>query len=103
MKNIFKIIFNRYFLTITAFFVWIVFFDDSNLFNQIERTNELKALNKKNEYYEEQNLILRSELNKLKKDTATLIKYAREKYFMKKDNEDVYVFDSTATVPTMAN
>lgn len=103
MKNILKIIFNRYVLTITAFFVWIVFFDDSNLFNQIERTNELKALNKKNEYYEEQNLILRSELNKLKKDTATLIKYAREKYFMKKDNEDVYVFDSAATVPTMNN
>lgn len=83
-------------LAITAFTVWITFFDESNLFVQRQRTKELNDLNKKIEYYKGQVDQTKQELNDLQNDPVILEKYAREKYFMKKDNEDVFVIDSSS-------
>ena len=83
-------------LAITAFTVWITFFDESNLFVQRQRTKELNDLNKKIEYYKGQVDQTKQELNDLQNDPVILEKYAREKYFMKMDNEDVFVIDSSS-------
>ena len=83
-------------LAITAFAVWITFFDESNLFVQRQRTKELNDLNKKIEYYKSQVDQTRQELKSLQNDPAILEKYAREKYFMKRDNEEVFIVDSSA-------
>ena len=85
---------NRYWLAIAAFAVWIIFFDESNLFVQRQRTRELNELNKKIVYYKGQVAQTRQELKDLQNDPAILEKYAREKYFMKRDNEEVFVVDS---------
>ena len=87
---------SRYVLAITAFAVWITFFDESNLFVQRQRTKELNDLNKKIEYYKSQVDQTRQELKSLQNDPAILEKYAREKYFMKRDNEEVFIVDSSA-------
>jgi cell division protein FtsB len=89
-----KIFANRYLLAVTAFAVWIIFFDENNLFVQRQRTKELSELRKKIEYYKTQVEDTKKELKDLQNDPATLEKYAREKYFMKRDNEDVYVIDT---------
>ena len=91
-----SIVSSRYLLAITAFTVWITFFDESNLFVQRQRTKELNDLNKKIEYYKGQVDQTKQELNDLQNDPVILEKYAREKYFMKRDNEEVFIIDSSA-------
>ena len=85
---------NRYLLAITAFAVWITFFDENNLFVQRQRTKDLNELKAKIAYYHSQVDLTKKELKDLQNDPATLEKYAREKYFMKRDNEEVFVVDS---------
>ncbi|MES2645742.1 MAG: septum formation initiator family protein [Bacteroidota bacterium] len=96
IRILFLIVSNRYLLAISAFAVWVAFFDESNLFVQRQRTRELNELNKKIEYYKSQVADTKQELNDLQNDPVMLEKYAREKYFMKRDNEDVYIIDSPA-------
>lgn len=93
-RIIYTIFTNRYLLAITAFAVWIIFFDENNLFVQRQRSKELNELKTKIEYYRTQVDLTKKELKDLRNDPATLEKYAREKYFMKRDNEDVYVIDT---------
>ena len=96
VRFFFTIISNRYTLALAAFIIWVVFFDESNMFVQRQRTQELVQLNKKIDYYKTQVTQARQELKDLDNDPAALEKYAREKYFMKRDNEEVFIFDSSS-------
>jgi cell division protein FtsB len=89
-----KILLNRYLLAFTAFVVWMVFFDRNDFFTQQQRKAELKELETKIGYYEKQLNEAENELANLQNNPSLLEKYAREKYFMKRDNEDVYVFET---------
>ena len=53
--------------------------------------NELHKLENRKVYFEEQIKTVRKELDQLKSNPATLEKYARERYLMKRDNEDLFV------------
>lgn len=86
-----KIITNRYLLSLAGFSVWILFFDKNDFFTQRQRAAELEELNTKISYYKEQIEATRQELNALQNDPFTLEKYAREKYYMKRANEEVFV------------
>ena len=94
LRSVIMVLSNRYWLAIAAFAVWIIFFDESNLFVQRQRTRELNELNKKIELYKGQFAQTSHEIKDLQNDPAILEKYAREKYFMKRDNEEVFVVDS---------
>ena len=73
----------------------MLFFDDRDLITtHIRHPHELKLLEQSKTYYEEQIASTRAELQQLKLNTATVEKYAREKYFMKRDNEDLFVIIS---------
>lgn len=91
MRHLLNIIRNKYLLSAVAFGTWCFFFDKNDLPSQISRTQELKELNAKIRYYKEQIRITGNELKDLQSDPATLERYAREKYFMKKENEDVFI------------
>lgn len=82
---------NKYLLTSVGFVVWMVFFDDRDLLTNYHRTQELKALEQNRDHYIGEINATALELDQLKKNPATLEKYAREKYRMKKDNEDLFV------------
>jgi len=84
---------NKYLLTLLAFAVWIIFFDHNDLFMQIERTAELHQLEKGKTYYSTQIEAIKKELQDLKSDPASLEKAARERFMMKRDNEDVYIIE----------
>ena len=89
VPSIFK---NKYLLTAAAFAAWMLFFDDRDVINtHFKGRMELNRLEKSKAYYEEQIRDTRKELNKLKSDAGTLEKYAREKYWMKRDNEDLFI------------
>lgn len=68
------------------------FFDDRDIVTtHIRHPHELKQLRQSKAYYEEQINTTRNELKQLKLNTTTIEKYAREKYFMKRDNEDLFI------------
>jgi cell division protein DivIC len=68
------------------------FFDDRDIITtHFRHPHELKQLRQSKAYYEEQINITQIELKQLKLNTATIEKYAREKYFMKRDNEDLFI------------
>lgn len=97
MKLLRHIFTSKYLITGTAFAVWMMFFDRNDVPLQINRIRELNKLEQN-----ENNMTLlitntSKELELLKTNPETLEKYAREKYLMKKDNEDLYIvsFDSS--------
>jgi len=98
MKKLQYIFYNKYLITGIAFAVWMMFFDRNDFPSQFRKYREL---NKMEQNQKNMTLLIsntRKELQLLKTNPETLEKYAREKYMMKKDNEDVYVvtFDSSS-------
>jgi cell division protein FtsB len=85
---------NKYLIVTAIFLVWVFFFAQYDLMSQKNQKDELKAMEQKIEYLEKEVTALQEEKNLLKNDSITLEKYAREKYYMKKNNEDVFVFDT---------
>ena len=82
---------NKYLLASLLFAVWITFFDDRDLITIVRHQQELRQLNKSKNHYSELILQTKQELNQLKEDPNMLEKYAREKYRMKKKNEDLFI------------
>ena len=76
------------------FVVWMIFFDtkDWPLINA--RQNKLIELEKSEKHLSSLIKDTRKELDLLKTNAQTIEKYAREKYFMKKDNEDLFLVNS---------
>jgi cell division protein DivIC len=77
----------------------LLFLDKNDLFTQADRGRQLKDLLKSKQYYTDQITSERSELEKMKTNPATLEKYAREKYLMKRDNEDLFVIQENYQEP----
>jgi len=72
--------------------VWILFFDNRDLItSHFREKGELLKLQESKKYYEQQIALTRQELDQLKTNPALLEKYAREKYLMKRDNEDLFL------------
>lgn len=88
---------NKYLITGIAFAVWMLFFDRNDITLQLRRIHELSKLQKSEKVMETQIVDTKNELNLLKTNPETLEKYAREKYLMKKDNEDLFVITSDSS------
>ncbi len=83
---------NKYILSVIFFAVWILFIDDRDFITtHFRHVKELHKLEARKVYFEDQITTVRKELDQLKSNPATLEKYAREKYMMKKDNEDLFI------------
>jgi cell division protein DivIC len=78
-------------LAFCLFAAIVLFFDKNDLFTQIARTAQLRQLEESRQYYLDQIASEQKELDKLRSNPATLEKYAREKYLMKRDNEDLFL------------
>lgn len=83
---------NKYLLTTLVFAVWLLFFDDRDVITtHFKHRAELHQLEESRDYYLQQIENTNKELEQLKSDPVLLEKYAREKYWMKRDNEDLYI------------
>lgn len=92
LRNISLIAKNKYLLALTVFAVWMIFFDTQDIITtHFTLRKELNQLEESRNYYTAQIDAAKKELDQLKSDPATLEKYAREKYLMKKDNEDLFI------------
>ena len=94
LKSIFT---NKYLITGIAFAVWMTFFDRNDITLQLKRVHELNKLQESEKLMNKQIADTKEELGLLKTNPQTLEKYAREKYLMKKDNEDVFIITSNSS------
>jgi cell division protein FtsB len=82
---------NKYLIAILVFFVWLLLFDRNSLIDRVKYLRMRQDLENEKQYYIERIAEDSHRLNELKTDRDNLEKFAREQYFMKKENEDVFV------------
>lgn len=95
MKKIAPILFNKYILAIGFFFIWMLFFDQKDFFSTLEKRNELQSLQEKKHYYVLEIEKAKQELADFQSNPAAIEKFARERYMLKKDGEDIFIIEDT--------
>lgn len=88
----FKVFTNMYILVLTVFIVWMVFFDTNSLLIHLELRKEIKKLEKQQEFLKTEIAEDKKVLKKLS-DPEELEKFAREQYYLKKKNEEIYLIE----------
>ena len=82
---------NFYFLSSLFFLVWLTLVDSNDLFTQIQLRSKYRALVESKSFYGDKILEVKNEKEALTNNPELLEKLAREKYLMKKENEDLYI------------
>ena len=82
---------NKYIVTIIIFIVWIIFFDDYNLIKQKKIQKQVDDLVKQKNFYSSERIKDSTELYNLKNNKEQQEKFARERFLMKKDNEEIFI------------
>ena len=95
LKKLIPFLANRYFIACLAFVLWMLFFDQRNFFLQRDRVTELEKLELAKGYYEKEIAITQDQLNKLQSNPGAVEQYARERYLLRREGEDVYLFEDT--------
>ena len=70
----------------------MIFFDSNSILVHYELNTDISELNKQKDYYKTEIKKDNTELNQIKTDSG-LEKYAREKLFMKKENEEIFIIE----------
>jgi len=91
MKKLLKYSRNFYVLASLLFLFWITFIDSNNLVNHFRLSQKLNQLEDQKEFYLEKKEKITAEREELMSNPELLEKFAREKYLMKKQTEDLYV------------
>lgn len=88
----FRLIFlNKYVIVIVGFLVFVTFFDSHNLIQRWKMNKKLKDLQNEIEYYQQEIKTNKMTIEELQTNDEYLEKFAREKYLMKKENEDIFI------------
>jgi len=90
--KIIPVVKNKYLITVFAFLLWMTIFDENNFIAQYKTRQKLKDLEKDKKYYTTEIANNKENMNELMSSMDNLEKFAREKYLMKRDNEDIFVF-----------
>lgn len=91
-KPAFKIATNIYLIILTVFIIWMLFFDENSYLSHRELNKEISELKTWIKYHQKE---IKKDKKTIKdlEDSLKLERYAREKYLMKKKNEDVYIIN----------
>lgn len=90
----FKLFSNIYFITFTIFLFWILFFDSNSILVNLKLQKEINQLNERKDELEDQISIDKKIISSLQ-NIDSLERYAREKLYMKKENEEIYIIEYT--------
>ncbi len=95
MKRLWKFIWpllkNKYVVTLAGFVIWLTFFSQYNLMDRFGMMRNMRQLKQEKVYYIEQIRQDSTRLHQLTTNNANLEKFAREQYYMKKPNEDIFI------------
>ena len=87
-----KLLKNKYLLVIVGLIIWLLYFDKNDVFTQLDLVKRCDKLRVEKEYYINEIESNTTEIEELQNNIKSLETFAREKYYMKRDNEDVFVF-----------
>lgn len=85
--------FNKYFLTLAGFAVVVGFLDENSMVQRMQYMREERLLRSEIERYRKEYEESTARLNEQAADSGAIERVAREKYLMKKPNEDIFVFE----------
>jgi cell division protein DivIC len=91
IRHIPPFIYNKYFLASSLFAVWMLFFDRNDLFTQLNRKNDLRQIEQSKEYFANKIAEGKKFSVDMRSNTGAVEKFVREKYLMKRDNEDLFL------------
>lgn len=91
LSNIPSFLRNKFLFTALAFGIWMIFFDKDDILVQQHRNNELQALEESKVYFQKEIEKERKFSQDLKTSPSTIEKFAREKYLMKREGEDLFL------------
>jgi cell division protein FtsB len=83
---------SKYTLSTVVFLLWITFFNEIDLIYIFQSRREVVALRNEVQRMKDDNAKATESLHDLTTNSYSLEKFARENYYMKRDNEVVYVF-----------
>lgn len=82
---------HKYVCSLIVFVLWIVFFDTTGYIYNRNLRKEVNNIRTEVDFYKKKTNENAKKLELLKNDSRSIEKLAREKYYFKKDNEDVFV------------
>lgn len=91
-SKFFKIVSNLYILISVVFFIWIFFIDSNSILVNIKLNKEINELKKRKDILENQIQMDKKIISNLQ-NPDSLEKYAREKLYMKKENEEIFIIE----------
>jgi cell division protein FtsB len=84
----------KYLIAVVVFGVIMGFVDENSFVRRVHYAREINTLNQEIEYYRRAYEESTKRINELVSNPEVIERIAREKYRMKKPNEDVYVFEN---------
>ncbi len=93
LKKLPRVFRNFYVIATAIFLLWMLILDSNNLIARFQLSSKLSGLEEEKAYYEEKILEVKKDRNDLFGDEESLEKFAREKYLMKKESEDIFVIE----------
>lgn len=91
-KTWFRVISNKYVLIGLVFAFWMIFLDTNSWFIHHELDQEIEELQDNKKYYQNEIAKDKAVIKKLQ-DSVELEKFARQKYYMKRPNEEIYIIE----------
>jgi cell division protein FtsB len=87
----FRLLKNKFAIASIFFVVWMLFFDNNNWFYLKSLTDQANQKKKDIDWYQQETKKISKEYQDMSTSMDAMEKYARENYYMKKDNEDIFV------------
>lgn len=97
VRNIPAFIYNKYFLATALFVVWMLFFDRNDFFTQMARKKELAEIEQSKDYFAKKIAEGKKFSTEMRSNADAIEKFVREKYLMKRDNEDLFLVQKPAS------
>ncbi|MDR2467048.1 MAG: septum formation initiator family protein [Prevotellaceae bacterium] len=88
-----KFVRNQYFLTFLAFILWVTLFDRVSIPLRFKQRSDNRKIEQEIEILEKKILELEKTISAFKTSADSIEKFAREHYFMKRDDEVIYTLD----------
>ena len=82
---------NKYLITFIVFLIWIFFIYKFDIITQIKMNKEFKQLKQQQEFYKEEIEKDSTEIYNLNNNPEEQERFARERFLMKKENEDLFI------------
>lgn len=91
-KRWIKALSNKHLLIGVLFIIWMTFFDTNSFLIQRELNKEIKSLKENTKFYSNE---IKTDLEFIESmsDIEQIEKYAREKYYLKKENEEIFLIE----------